>query len=162
TESGWMYSSSVRGQQEQRLPGASRRLASRSYVWSKVAGWIPRLTPQHWTIGSYTASTPIILIRIFGACRQTIRSTTRHRPSPRLMQPGVGGITIHGRAPFPRFPPAASGVRPLDGVAADCPLTYAQLEPFFDLNDRMMGIAGITGDPAYPPKSARQVPPIPL
>jgi choline dehydrogenase-like flavoprotein len=53
-------------------------------------------------------------------------------------------------------------VRTLDGVADDWPLTYAQLEPFFDLNDRMMGIAGITGDPAYPPKSARQVPPLSL
>jgi hypothetical protein len=53
-------------------------------------------------------------------------------------------------------------VRTLDGVADDWPLTYTQLEPFFDLNDRMMGIAGITGDPVYPPKSPRQVPPIPL
>ena len=26
----------------------------------------------------------------------------------------------------------------------------------------MMGVAGITGDPAYPPKSPRQTPPIPL
>jgi choline dehydrogenase-like flavoprotein len=47
-------------------------------------------------------------------------------------------------------------------VADDWPLTYAQLEPFYDLNDRMVGVAGITGDPAYPPKSPRQTPPIPL
>ena len=53
-------------------------------------------------------------------------------------------------------------MRTLDGVADDWPLTYAQLEPFYDLNDRMVGVAGITGDPAYPPKSLRQVPPIPL
>lgn len=73
-----------------------------------------------------------------------------------------GGSTIHWSAHFPRFRPSDFRVRTLDGVADDWPLTYAQLEPFFDLNDRMMGIAGITGDPAYPPKSARQVPPLPL
>ena len=50
-------------------------------------------------------------------------------------------------------------MRTLGGVADDWPLRYTQLEPFFDLNDRTMGI---TGDPVYPPKSPRQVPPIPL
>ena len=47
-------------------------------------------------------------------------------------------------------------------MADDWPIAYATLEPYFDLNDRMMGVAGITGDPAYPPKSPRQTPPIPL
>ena len=53
-------------------------------------------------------------------------------------------------------------MRSLDGVADDWPIDYAALEPYFDLNDRMMGVAGMTGDPAYPPKSPRQTPPIPL
>jgi choline dehydrogenase-like flavoprotein len=83
-------------------------------------------------------------------------------PIAPLMYNAVGGSTIHWSAHFPRFRPADFRVRTLDGVADDWPLTYAQLEPFFDLNDRMMGIAGITGDPAYPPKSPRQVPPLPL
>src|SRR6266571_4032178 len=79
-------------------------------------------------------------------------------PIAPLMYNAVGGSTIHWSAHFPRFRPSDFRVRTLDGVADDWPLTYAQLEPFFDLNDRMMGIAGITGDPAYPPKSSRQVP----
>jgi choline dehydrogenase-like flavoprotein len=83
-------------------------------------------------------------------------------PIAPLMYNAVGGSTIHWSAHFPRFRPSDFRVRTLDGVADDWPLTYAQLEPFFDLNDRMMGIAGITGDPAYPPKSSRQVPPLPL
>jgi choline dehydrogenase-like flavoprotein len=83
-------------------------------------------------------------------------------PIAPLMYNAVGGSTIHWSAHFPRFRPSDFRVRTLDGVADDWPLTYAQLEPFFDLNDRMMGIAGITGDPAYPPKSPRQVPPLPL
>jgi choline dehydrogenase-like flavoprotein len=83
-------------------------------------------------------------------------------PIAPLMYNAVGGSTIHWSAHFPRFRPSDFRVRTLDGVADDWPLTYEQLEPFFDLNDRMMGIAGITGDPAYPPKSPRQVPPLPL
>src|SRR3989442_11895178 len=83
-------------------------------------------------------------------------------PIAPLMYNAVGGSTIHWSAHFPRFRPADFRVRTLDGVADDWPLTYVQLEPFFDLNDRMMGIAGITGAPAYPPKSPRQTPPIPL
>src|SRR2546421_9135213 len=79
-----------------------------------------------------------------------------------LMYNAVGGSTIHWSAHFPRFRPSDFRVKSLDGVADDWPIDYATLEPFFDLNDRMMGVAGITGDPGHPPKSPRQTPPIPL
>ena len=83
-------------------------------------------------------------------------------PIAPLMYNAVGGSTIHWSAHFPRFHPSDFRVKSLDGVADDFPVTYGQLEPYFDLNDRMNGVAGLTGDPAYPPKSARQTPPIPL
>ena len=83
-------------------------------------------------------------------------------PIAPLMYSAVGGSTIHWSAHFPRLRPSDFRVRSLDGVADDWPVDYAALEPFFDLNDRMMGVAGVTGDPAYPPKSLRQTPPIPL
>jgi choline dehydrogenase-like flavoprotein len=83
-------------------------------------------------------------------------------PIAPLMYNAVGGSTIHWSAHFPRFRPSDFRVRTLDGVADDWPITYAQLEPFYDLNDRMVGVAGSTGDPAYPPKTPRQTPPIPL
>jgi choline dehydrogenase-like flavoprotein len=83
-------------------------------------------------------------------------------PIAPLMYNAVGGSTIHWSAHFPRFHPSDFRVRTLDGVADDWPITYAQLEPFYDLNDRLVGVAGITGDPAYPPKSPRQTPAIPL
>ena len=41
-------------------------------------------------------------------------------------------------------------------------MSYEDLEPYFDLNDRIMGVAGLSGDPAYPHKTPRQMPPIPL
>ena len=78
------------------------------------------------------------------------------------MYNAVGGSTIHWAAHFPRFHPSDFRVKTLDGVADDWPFTYEDLEPYFDLNDRIMGVAGTTGDPAYPPKSDRQTQPIPL
>jgi len=74
---------------------------------------------------------------------------------------GVGGGTILYAGHFPRMHPSDFRVRSLDGVADDWPIDYATLEPWFALNDRMMGIAGLAGDPAYPPKDA-VLPPLPL
>ena len=83
-------------------------------------------------------------------------------PIAPLMYNAVGGSTIHWSAHFPRFRPSDFRVRTLDGVADDWPLDYATLGPYFELNDRMMGVAGLVGDPGYPPKPPRQTPPIPL
>ena len=83
-------------------------------------------------------------------------------PIAPLMYNAVGGSTIHWSAHFPRFHPSDFRVKTLDGVGDDWPVSYENLEPFFDLNDRMMGIAGLAGDPAYPAKSPRQTRPIPL
>ncbi|MDO8300850.1 NAD(P)-binding protein, partial [Lacisediminimonas sp.] len=63
---------------------------------------------------------------------------------------GVGGGTILYAGHFPRMHPSDFRVRTLDGVADDWPVDYATLEPYYALNDRMMGIAGLAGDPAYP------------
>ena len=74
---------------------------------------------------------------------------------------GVGGGTVLFGAHFPRFHPSDFRVRSLDGVADDWPVDYATLEPFYAENDRMMGVSGLAGDPAYPPKEP-QMPPLPL
>ena len=83
-------------------------------------------------------------------------------PISPLMYNAVGGSTIHWSAHFPRFHPSDFRTRTLDGVGDDWPITYDDLEPHFDTNDRLMGVAGMIGDTAYPPKSDRQTPPIPL
>src|SRR6267142_1544555 len=74
---------------------------------------------------------------------------------------GVGGSTIMYTAHFPRLHPADFRVRTLDGVADDWPVDYATLEPFFAENDRMMGVSGLSGDPAYPLHQP-PMPPLPL
>ncbi len=74
---------------------------------------------------------------------------------------GVGGGTIMYAAHFPRLHPSDFRVKSLDGVADDWPISYADLEPYFAQNDRMMGVSGLAGDPMYPPKQP-PLPPIPL
>ncbi|MBS0539317.1 MAG: GMC family oxidoreductase [Proteobacteria bacterium] len=74
---------------------------------------------------------------------------------------GVGGSTIMYTAHYPRLHPSDFRVKTLDGVADDWPVDYATLDPFFAENDRMMGISGLSGDPAYPLHHP-PMPPLPL
>ncbi len=74
---------------------------------------------------------------------------------------GVGGGTVLFAGHFPRFHPSDFRVRTLDGVGDDWPIDYATLEPYYAQNDRMMGISGLAGDPAYPPKTPAMRP-VPL
>lgn len=73
----------------------------------------------------------------------------------------VGGGTVLYAAHFPRFHPADFRARTLDGVGDDWPIDYATLVPYYELNDRMMGVSGLAGDPAYPAKRP-VMPPLPL
>ena len=75
---------------------------------------------------------------------------------------GVGGGTVMYTAHWPRLHPSDFRTRTLDGVGDDWPVSYDQLTPFYDLNDRMMGVAGLEGDPAYPPGKKPQMQPLPL
>ena len=81
-------------------------------------------------------------------------------PIAPLMYNAVGGSTIHWGSHFPRFHPSDFRLKTLDGVADDWPMTYGELEPYYDLNDRMHGVSGLCGDPAYPPKPERPCPPL--
>jgi choline dehydrogenase-like flavoprotein len=83
-------------------------------------------------------------------------------PPDVLMFNAVGGSTIHYTAHFPRLHPSDFRARTLDGVAEDWPISYHELEPYYDMNDREMGVAGLAGDPANPPRSPRPTPPLPI
>lgn len=74
---------------------------------------------------------------------------------------GVGGSTILFTAHYPRMHPSDFRVRTLDGVAEDWPIDYWTLEPYFAENDRITGVAGLAGDPAYPLHELT-MPPVPL
>jgi len=71
----------------------------------------------------------------------------------------VGGSTILYAAHFPCFHPSDFRARTLDGVADDWPIDYRRLEPYYRVNAHMMGVSGLAGDPAYPPKEV-PLPPV--
>lgn len=79
-----------------------------------------------------------------------------------LMFNGVGGSMILYAGDWPRMLPSDFRVRTLDGVADDWPLTYEELEPFYDRIAREIGVSGLAGDPAYPEGDDLPLPALPL
>jgi choline dehydrogenase-like flavoprotein len=75
---------------------------------------------------------------------------------------GVGGASILYRAHWHRFLPSDFRVRTLDGVADDWPFTYEDLLPYYEAIEEMVGVAGVGGDPAYPPGAPPPLPPHPI
>lgn len=73
----------------------------------------------------------------------------------------VGGSTINFLGHWPRMKPSDFCARTLDGVAEDWPVDYKALEPFYEMNDRVTGVSGLGGNPAYPDYSPEH-PPIPI
>ena len=73
----------------------------------------------------------------------------------------VGGSTILYSGHFPRFHESDFETKTLDRVGDDWPFKYKDLEPFYNLNDKMMGVAGLRGDPAYP-EIDNLLPPVPI
>ena len=60
---------------------------------------------------------------------------------------GVGGSTVHWAAFTPRFHPSDFRVYTEDGVAADWPISYAELKPYYELMELELPVSG----PAYFP-----------
>jgi choline dehydrogenase-like flavoprotein len=75
---------------------------------------------------------------------------------------GVGGSTVLFAAVWVRPTPADFHVRTLDGVAANWPLSYRELQPFFEATDVEFGASGMEGNPAYPPGAASLLPALPI
>ena len=81
---------------------------------------------------------------------------------PVIMYNGVGGTSILFAACWTRALPSDFRVQSLDGIADDWPLTYEELQPFYEQNDIDFGISGLGGDPAYPPGKAPPLPAHPI
>lgn len=67
-----------------------------------------------------------------------------------LMFAGVGGSTILYAAHWCRQAPSDFRVRTMDGVGDDWPFTYEDLQPYYERVERIIGVAGLGGDPSYP------------
>ncbi|ALO41438.1 GMC family oxidoreductase [Pseudoalteromonas phenolica] len=74
---------------------------------------------------------------------------------------GFGGSTILYSGHFPRFHPSDFATYSLDKVGEDWPFDYEDLIPYFNQNEKMMGISGLVGDTAYPDYE-QLLPPVPM
>ncbi|MGR9146706.1 GMC family oxidoreductase (plasmid) [Rhizobium leguminosarum] len=73
----------------------------------------------------------------------------------------VGGSTVLYSGHFPRFLEPDFSLKTTEGLGEDWPLSYAELMPYFALNERQMGMSGLVGD-AYYPHIEEALPPVPL
>ena len=132
-------------------------------------GWIDTAAMPPWrrdwqraTIGAWASSPNLRLKAPTPSPSADYPIDDSGSPFKPLMWSGVGGSTINWAAHFPRLHPSDFRTRSLDGVGDDWPFAYADLEPYYDLNDDAMGVSGLAGDPAYPPKPPRAMPPLAL
>ena len=114
---------------------------------------------QDWERALQTRFHPDPAIRGAAADYPVVAEDTPIRPA---LFNGVGGGLLRWGAHFPRLRPSDFRVRSLDGVADDWPIAYGDLEPYYDINDDMTGVAGLAGDPGNPPRKAERDPPLPL
>lgn len=75
----------------------------------------------------------------------------------------VGGLAMHWGGVTPRFSPEDFRVRSRYGVGDDWPITYEDLDPYYQEAEERMGVAGAAGPPELDPRSAPYPqPPLPL
>ncbi len=132
-------------------------------VCLEQGGWvtpesIPSLTPQ-WERARARSHHPNPNIRKNAWDYPIDDADSAIRP---LMYNAVGGSTIAWGAHFPRLRPCDFAVHSLDGVGVDWPIGYDDLAAYFEVNDAMMTVAGLAGDPGNPPRGPRPCPPLPL
>ncbi len=79
-----------------------------------------------------------------------------------VMYNAVGGSSVIFAAHWQRNMPSDFRVRTLDGVGDDWPLSYEDLQPYYEQVEEDFGVSGLAGDPAFPPGKGPSLPPAPL
>jgi len=75
----------------------------------------------------------------------------------------VGGLALHWGGTTPRYSPEDFRVRSLYGIGYDWPLSYDELDPFYQEAEERLGVAGSQGPPELDPRSKNYpLPPLPL
>ena len=75
----------------------------------------------------------------------------------------VGGLAMHWGGVTPRFSPEDFRLKSLYGVSHDWPVSYEELEPYYQEAERRIGVAGEQGPPALDPREKPfPMPPLPL
>ncbi len=94
----------------------------------------------------------------------TLLSAPRERRLPFVWERalGVGGSTLHYQGEAHRFPAHAFRMRSERGVAADWPLDYEELSPYYARVEELLGVAGDPGNPFKPARGPFPYPAHPL
>ena len=71
----------------------------------------------------------------------------------------IGGSTLIYSGHYPRFHPSDFKTKKIDKIGSNWLFNYYDLEKYYNLNDKMVGVSGMTGDPAYP-KIKNLLPPL--
>lgn len=64
----------------------------------------------------------------------------------------VGGSTVGFGGQYWRLLPSDFRTRSLDDYGVDWPITYDDLAPYYRMNELIIGMSGMAGDPASPPR----------
>ncbi|GAA3311049.1 GMC family oxidoreductase [Arthrobacter ramosus] len=78
------------------------------------------------------------------------------------MYSSVGGSAIGYGGHFWRFQPSDFVAKTQDGFGVDWPIRYENLVPYYELNEKMMGVSGVGGDPVSPGRHGVALPPVPI
>ena len=63
---------------------------------------------------------------------------------------GVGGSTILFSGQYPRFHKSDFKSKSEDNAGVDWPIQYSEIKEFYELNESMVGVAGLRGNKFYP------------
>lgn len=75
----------------------------------------------------------------------------------------VGGSTVGYGAQYWRLQPSDFRTRYLDGIGVDWPISYDDLAPYYRINELILGMSGLIGDPAGPQRDEElPTPPVAL
>ena len=72
---------------------------------------------------------------------------------------GLGGTTLHYQGEAHRFSDHAFRPASLYGLGVDWPVSYAELAPYYELAERVLGVAGDAANPFKPPRGPFPTPP---
>src|SRR5579862_3953244 len=65
---------------------------------------------------------------------------------------------VHYAAGWDRLRPSDFVWYSLTGQADDWPIRYFDLAPYYDQNDNFVGVTGVPGNPAFPPRHVNMLP----
>lgn len=89
----------------------------------------------------------------------SVRSVGKTQVNPMLYM-AVGGSSVGFGGVYWRLLPSDFRTKSLDGFGVDWPISYADLEPYYDLNEKIIGLSGLAGDPTAPDRTEPPLPPV--